>query len=359
MKIGLLTFHSAVNYGGVLQAVALSRFLTSIGIQNEIIDYQNELFAKQYNPIQKGKNPIKNLVRVILVTPKQKKKNEAFRDFIINNANVSSTVSKKELPFIQQNYDLISTGSDQVFCPGLTGGDMSYFLDFVVYDNKKISYAASFGGTGLDVRKYPEALEYLKKFYKLSIRESAGVEFLKKYCICSEKHCDPTLLLNQSEWEKLAEKPQMDGYILLYTLGRGEYVEETVQQAKILAHRCNKKILYICDSFSNDKSIQYVRYSSPEKFIGLFANADIVVTNSFHGTVFSIIFHKEFYSNYNLPNNKGERMQSLLTMTGIKQGDFFDSIQKQTNSNISWNEVEDKLNYEREKSEAYFMSLIT
>ena len=358
MKAGIITFHTAINFGAVLQSVALHKFLLKINLDNEIIDYENDAFKRNYSPIQKGNNSIKNVIRFIFVTPKQRRKNEQFRDFITSNTKLSEHCSKEELRNIAKSYDLIITGSDQVFKSDLTDFDMSYFLDFVNETTKKCSYAASFGGFGLSLEHESAELELLRTFNRLSIREKTGVDYLNRHGIKSIQNVDPTLLLSSDDWKKLSNAPKDEDYILLYTLGKGQHVEKTIKSANELAKRCKKKILYLNDSFRISTDFKFIRYSSPELFIGLFSNASTVVTNSFHGTAFSIIFHKEFYTNFNMPENKGTRIESLLKLTGIEQNDFDYAIMHRNSLYIDWAEVDRRLDVERKNAEEYFKTII-
>ena len=165
-------------------------------------------------------------------------------------------------------------------------------------------------------------------------------------------------MIGKDEWEKIALPVKQENYILLYTLGKGAYVEDTVNEAKKLSEATGKKILRISDKYEKNQGIVNMRYCSPQKFLGLFAKADIVITNSFHGTAFSIIFHKEFYANWNMPDNKGIRISNLLTLCGIVQGNFSDALKLRSAMNIDWNNVENKLIYEKNRSKEFFLSLL-
>lgn len=358
MKVAVITFHRAINYGGVLQAFALQRFLENLSIESLIIDYKNETFQKQYSPIQNSDNVIKNIIRLVMVSPQKYFKNRRFSNFLQNNTKMTRSCLKKDLPELCNQYDYILTGSDQVFNLCLTDYDYAYFLDFVNDHKKKISYAASLGGLSLCSENGLDALLYLKQFAHLSIREASGVAYLKQQGIKSVQHIDPTLLLKPIQWKSIIHEVKYQNYVLLYTLGKGAHVDNTIAGARKLAKKHGLRIIYINDTImGRQNDITYIGFSSPEMFVSLFAMARVIVTNSFHGTAFSIIFCKEFYANWNMPENKGTRIKNLLELLGINQENFDIAIANESARNIDWNNVEEVLDKERVKSIEYFAKL--
>lgn len=305
--VGILTFHRALNYGAVLQAYALQQCLNSLGIENKIIDYRCSYIENFYKPIKLShiKNP-SSLARDVIYLKGNRKKRAKFNKFCNDYLLKSDPVYKHEdLKVLNKDYSSFITGSDQVWNNVWSGFDRSYFLDFA--DNqKKNSYAASFGFEEIPPDLKNEYKLLLSDFNKLSVREKSGQriinEALNRNSVVS---IDPSCLLSADTWNNIAEKPKEKDYVLLYTLEKSAKLESL---AKELAKKHNTKVIYIIDSVRKKKGYDCKGFLSPLEFVGLFSNAKIVVTNSFHGLMFSTILKKEFYLAYqerkNAPNSR-------------------------------------------------------
>ena len=316
-KIAILTFHRAVNYGAVLQAYALQRTLFLLGYDAEIIDYRNEAIERNYySPIGNSKK-IKGIIKSLLFFEIQNGRNKAFCNFVSNNLVVSKNKYTNKNIF-DTSYDYYITGSDQVWNLKCTDFDSVYFLDFA--DTKKrISYAASIGKYKDIINEYDKFFNILKEYKWLSVREVAGKDFLERN-IDSDINIDvdPTFLLDRKEWDSLSTEFDKNDYILIYsvnlnndvlTIGR-KIAKDKGKRLFILTLR-NKPVMLR----HNEKLLQK---ASPEDFLGLIKNAFCVVTNSFHGAAFSLIFNKDFYlvrnSNEDLDNS---RLETLLEKFGL------------------------------------------
>lgn len=297
MKVGIVTFHHALNYGAVLQTYALQQYLNSLGIDSDVIDYRSPYIEHFYKPIKA--NPIKNskmFIREILYYSSNKKKRMRFDSFLKNYIKLSKTVrSQRDLRQINSEYDFFIAGSDQVWNLKWSGLDKIYFLDFADI-HKKYSYAASFGFEKIPDGQNQVYQQLLSEFQAISVRENTGKEIIKNLLGKeAEVSVDPTCLISKSKWEEICIYPNEDEYVLVYML---DHSDDLISFAKKIAKERNTKIIYISDALRKEYYFDYRGFLSPTEFIGLFANAGYVITNSFHGLMFSVIFEKEFCIQY-------------------------------------------------------------
>lgn len=361
MKIGILTFHCADNYGAVLQTYALQRVIQSIGNSSEIIDYQPSCLLDPYSSKigiittlkESGfsKKSIRRIVSRCIHYSSIKKRKRNFEDFRIKYLLVSSKVyhNYDELLINPPVFDAYIVGSDQVWNPDFvqeTG--RSYFLSFAPDKSKKISYAASISNHSLknmDDLYHQELIE----FNQISVREdSAKVllsELVKKQI---EVTLDPTLLLEATDWETISSPIKYEyKYLLVYDLIKND---EILELANLIAKRLDLKIISYTNKKGYDKWAGSFGGSHPSEFISLFMNAQFIITNSFHGTAFSIIFKKEFFT---IPHpTRGDRMINLLDslnlsdrlitcQTGLPELDL---------KSINYSEVSNQLKEKRKES---------
>ena len=315
-KIGIITFHRADNYGAVLQVVALQRSIIGLGYGCEILDYDARAISQNYDVIVK--TSVAEAIKSLLVFDERKRKKQVFAAFRRKNLILSAPVAKGELSDIATQYDKLITGSDQVWNYHLTASDGSYFLDFVEDNNKRLSYAASFGIGEIPPEKLEWYREKLAGFAHFSLREKTGVNLLKNVFGCEAVNdVDPVFLLKADEWKEMitsrfAEKK----YIFAYMLNR-----ECADYVQRLAVAKGMEIVNLAYS----KSYRHPEINvgncyialSPDDFISCIYYADYVVTGSFHATAISIIFNKQFM--VSVPDNVGSRITDLLDRTGLKK----------------------------------------
>lgn len=349
MKIGIMTFHRAANYGAVLQAYALQFYLTKMGNEAKIMDYRCKSIENVHSPFYflyiKG---LKNRIKQFLRWPVKLHKKKIFNHFLKTKIALSSRAGKRNKEtLLQEEYDVVIAGSDQIWNPDLIKGDTEYLLDFVPNDTVKISYAASFGVDSLDRKNTELYRKYIGRFDKLSVREKQGMAIAASLCSKAVIHTlDPTFLLRKEEWESFMDVPECDNYILLYMI---RYSDNLIKTAKRLAEEKGKQLIFISDSMRRKRGIRYVTSATPEEWTGLFHNADCVVTNSFHGTAFSINFNKRMILEISGSEQKGNaRITSLLDSLAIEyycQDGILD-----LNRDIDWKSVNAILDELREGS---------
>jgi hypothetical protein len=354
-KIRILTFHRAQNYGAVLQAYALQKHLISAHHMEDVknIDLNTNNQKRRYSFFIKNNNfkdVLINTFRLVLFIPILIKKNR-FNSFLKNNLLLTKTFhSSQDLIESNIQMDYCIVGSDQVFNPNNPDWQ-AFYLDFENSGLNKIAYAASFG-----INKFSQEIEsQIKKnitdFNKISCREASGSEFVEKITKSRiPTVLDPVFLLNKNQWNKLvgikkAKKP----YILIYDLNGGE---ELIRIAKKINSTNKYKIFCITHKahrfYDVDKRITS---AGPEQFLQLFSSANIILTDSFHGTAFSLIFEKPFFS-YIALSKKSSRITELLGLLNLEH-QIITSESDKFNLDINYDKVNQLLNDKIKFSEEF------
>ncbi len=364
MKIGILTFHCAYNYGAVMQCYALQQSLESMGHDVEVIDYRPGYLVEPYKIFDckrlSGRTPmeyIRNTVLEFLKIGKRLKRAYTFGGFIDKELNLSS---EKGYLSISDKYDAYIIGSDQVWNVGLTGGapDKAYFADFPFPKGKKIyiSYAASMGGYKIDADDYGRYIkDSLERFDFISVREEGMINQLKP--LIPQKKIDtvldPTLMADNGIWDDIIKKPELKKkYVLVYKFISDRKVMDI---ARNIASQIGGTVVEISHKFNMGFGNEHYSCASPQEFLGWFKYADYVITTSFHGTAFSLIFQKPFYCiRYNNPNDY--RTESLLEKLGLgdRMIDVKDSPQI---SGIDYSMVSPILNGMKKQSKDFLLNL--
>ncbi|MFI3326459.1 MAG: polysaccharide pyruvyl transferase family protein [Clostridia bacterium] len=350
-KICTITHHTVPNFGAVLQAYALQQAILKLGYSSEILNYQPARVKRFYHQTLFSQNNLKEIIRHCIYRKEFKLRNNMFSSFVNEYLKLSKTYSDKTISSANDCYDLFITGSDQVWNLVLHQGNKRYMLDFVESKDKKSSYAASFGYNEIPEKYIEETRNLLKEFKDINVREDDAIPMVKKLLgenIEVNQVLDPTLLLDKSDWEKLVHPIEFQNYILVYEICR---LKETYDYARKIARKTGKKIIAI-QPFGNihkieDNEIEYIIELTPEKFLSLIYYADYIITSSFHGTIFSIIFEKQFFCTINNETSlTNSRLESLLRLcdlpnrkTGIDNFDF-----------INYEPVKEKLKAKQEIS---------
>lgn len=349
LKCGIVTFHSAHNYGSVLQAYAMVMTMKKLGTNAELIDFRHPHTTDAYewklwSPYKNWRWNIKDIfLRGIMGIGKEREK--VFKDFIecklpkserINNRNdISST-----------KYDVLICGSDQIWNPISTGeNNPIYFLDFG--ETKcKFSYAASAGSCKFPQKEHDKYLGFFKKMKSIGVREIFLKEYLKEeFGIDSVVNPDPTLLLNMNEWESI-EKPYPnlpEKYLLVYTLSK---VDETLAFAREIGTKLGLPVVQICNTRGlKSESKKIVDFNlmdaSPQQFLWLFHHANFIVTNTFHGNMFSVIFRKPFV-HYDV-NGDDSRITTFHNAIGLKMTRMIKNVNALKERDINYDLIECKI----------------
>lgn len=330
-KIASITFHWAANYGAVLQAFALQKFLKNKGFETEIIDYI----------------PFRIWAISCLMSLKKRdfsffKKSFKFRKFKKENIVVSKRkyFNNKSLFKAGNNYSAVICGSDQIWNKAFTTRaegkpTLSYFLNFAGQNTKRISYATSFGATELD-KKTTNLFECeLQKFSAISVRENTAKQILSNIGIESQVVVDPTLLIDQKDYSLLLKDKNYgtEFDVLTYIIHSNQTKANEINNYVTEKYNGSNYIIKDCDIY---------------EWLLRIKNSKIVVTNSFHGTVFSLIFHKPFITVAVPGSGMNDRLTTLLSSVELSER-FLEDFNKETideliEKDINWQEVDEKIN---------------
>lgn len=312
MRIGILTFHRAKNFGAVLQCYALCRFLSSHGFDVQVINYQPSYLAgyRKKNFTQKIKGIFKFSIYWIL-SKGETKYIDGFDHFIEKFIPLCDFNKKEDV-------DVYICGSDQIWSTTICNGfDPVFFARFPQSKHKtKISYAASMGKTTLTNGQQETLKSYLSDFNAVSVREESLKELLKKIDIPCSQVLDPVLLVNRKILEELVIPiRQKHSFVLVYEI---VHLENTISFARHIAKQVNADVVLIGGGVSKcfSKGVINKQNYSPEQFVSYFKSASCVVTTSFHGTAFALQFEKPFYS-LKMNSYKDDRILSLLKSVGL------------------------------------------
>lgn len=376
-NIGIITIAQVNNYGAELQALALQKKLCLMGYDAEIINYlfykhkkhKKEKCSMPFYPyplknrIKEWLLPIYESIKSIPYKKANEKRKEGFVSFHKRNTRFSKKCffSYSELYKDPPIYDVYCVGSDQVWNPRCYTNLNPYFVSFAPEGKKKISYASSFGVKELPESAKKQYSKLLQGLDSISVREDAGIEIVKDISgRNATKVVDPTLLLTKTEWQTVAKYDKVPNrkYILLYVLKDSEYIKQT---ALTLRDKTGLQIVRICKgAFKQDKpsdNIIDIIDAAPDDFLGLIEKAEIVLTNSFHGTVFSILFERDFYTilKRNVENNS--RQTSLLNALHIDRIRYEDT-EFVSGPDIDYRKCETAINSLKASSEQYLINAI-
>lgn len=326
-KIGLLSVYNH-NYGSILQAYALQTELRNWGNDTEVIIYKKTNLVKQavrllYIPLLKTTVKVKwksiycklfqkDIYNNILVS-----REKAFFDFIREHISFSKVYTgRKELVEGTSNYDCFVLGSDQVWNPMNLGGDF-YTMTFIPENKRKIAYAPSFGVSTIPDNQRKKTQNYLKRIDYISVRESDGVKIVKELIDRDvQQVVDPTILVDKTIWdrEKGSKRIVNEKYIFCYFISTNA---EYRNFAKELSNKTRLKIValpHIDEFVKADVEFSDInpRGVGPLQFVNLISNAEYVCTDSFHGTVFSVLYERPFFTFNRYNKEGGESTNSRL-----------------------------------------------
>jgi len=324
MKVGIFTFPNSVSYGATLQMYALCRAVERLGHEADAIHYQNMFMKKELHCKSTAESDSKYLFKRKLKRVLHGKQYRNFKKFEKKSVSLypkKLLTNESRLPFVGVQYDAIVCGSDQVWNPRITGGDLSYFLNFCGETTRRISYAPSFGVEVLSDDLKAQIKEELNQFYALSVREVQGQAMISDM-IGREVPVvvDPTMLLDADEWRRM-ETPYRKvkgNYILYFTVKSSPRLFKKTQEfAKkhgltmvVVGGNILKKIK------NPDSTIHYAVDISPSEWLWLMDHAQYVATNSFHGTAFSIVFEKDFYLELSAATNS--RLTNIVRIMALE-----------------------------------------
>lgn len=382
-KVGIVSCYFKNNYGSLLQAYASKKILDNNNILNETIAIEkNKEFSKGKRKYYLSQilnfNFIKSKFGMIKMKfdkklNKELGKNIQIRDKKYEEFKKEFNLSKSCLDYkgleelAEEKYSDVIVGSDQLWLPVNVVADY-YTLNWVPEKINKISYATSFGVSSIPKKYNEQYKKFLKRINHLSVREESGVKLIKKIAnIDAKLVCDPTILLTKEEWESVAVKDRIikEKYIFCYFLG------SNIEHRKF-AERLKKETE--CKIVSLNHADEYVKYSDlfaditpydvgPKEWINLIQNAEYICTDSFHGTVFSILFNKTFFDfrrhNIKNKNSTNSRIDSLLNVAGINKERILlgtEEINEVLKYKIDYKKVNENITRFREESKNWLLN---
>lgn len=302
-KVGIITFHNSYNCGSMLQTYALQTYLEKHNIVSEIIDFSTEEQRKVYSVYCNDKG-IKKIIKNTIFFFHRKtivKNFESYEKFKYKYFKLSTNRFQKINELNDDNYYAVITGSDQVWNITIEDGNDAYFLPWVK-NAKKIAYAPSFGSKNIiNNAKNPTVYKnYIESFDCLSIREYNGQKWIKELTNLNVPVLiDPTLLLNKSDYEKIISTALSlpKEYIFFYSPGFNKKIVDFVKQIgrkyKLPIITFNTRNYFIKKIYTH--TLKIPKLENPETYLQLVSNAKLIITTSFHGTIFSSIFRKKFW----------------------------------------------------------------
>lgn len=325
MRIGILTYHFSINFGAVLQCYALQRALKNLGYTVYIINYTS---AEQLDNISLYRkwNTVEGIVKNLALFPfhsERKNRNLLFESFKKCELECTRRVSNiKEMIEVlnELNINTILVGSDQVWNPTIKDFDNIFFLNSI-NSVCKIAYSVSLGEAGKnDLATYKKNI---LNFDYVTVREKSAAGIIQE--VCGKKpeiSVDPTFLLGIDDWEvfskEVEERVLPHDYVVCYFLNKKKY-KENIQKAQFYA-KCNGLRLVLIDLRVSVESIKAkgIIDVGPKEFLNYIYNSKVVITDSFHGTVFSILLNKPFYSINNNPKTNDTRRFELLAQLTLE-----------------------------------------
>jgi hypothetical protein len=362
MKILLVTIQNANNYGAILQAYAMQKTLQNYG-EVKILNYDNRHIGIDFDLVR-VKPTIhgllgmgKDLLRII---PRKKALNR-FTLFINKYINLTEKVTKEDIEQLENLFDLYIAGSDQIWNPRCISEkgkiDDIYFLNFANKSKIKASFSSSFGSYKFNKKEEIQIQNLLKDFKSISVRELDSKNYLSNLLKKDIFHTlDPTLLLNKEEWIESfnLKKKNDEKYILVYTVPKTKLINHVTTK---INEKLKLKVIAIDQGLTTIATVdKQIRDAGPLEYLELFLNAEFIITDSFHGTCFSLNFNKNFVSV--APGIHSNRIESLLNSVDLSNQLIKDELDLvKINLDLCYQDINKKLNVSRNAAIQYLTNI--
>ena len=313
MKIGILTYHRAHNYGAILQAIAMRVVLQRMGHDVSYIDYWPNYHRDAYKFFSWSrfrKQKLGYLKKRLFLFSEIRSRIEHFeRDIRFYIAPYCMPYSRKT------KYDVAVYGSDQIWRRQYVTKQLNpvYFAQNTIIASKHITYAASMGVLLNEVQDKQKIAQWLKSFDKISVREKDLKDYVSLLGYDSDLVLDPTLLLSKDDWDTILKPVQIrkSGYVLYYSLNPDSFSVKAVKEFAMLK---GLRFIEVKGTAGKD-SESSISQCGPREFVSLIKYADYVFTTSYHGLIFSMIYEKEFYASF---AKNGGRAESILSLVDLE-----------------------------------------
>ncbi|MDQ0289862.1 polysaccharide pyruvyl transferase family protein [Oligosphaera ethanolica] len=356
-KVGIVTFHRSINYGAVLQAFALQNFLIKNGHDCELIDYlRPKKGYSSFSQFQKIYHGLWEKISPLIIGTARQNRTKAFREKYMQMSSEYYPSAEKLLQ-VKDAYSVCIAGSDQVWNPINTDNDSNYFLSFAGTKTKKISYAASFGLHMIPKKYHDEYRSRLLGLDVIGVRETEAVKIVKELSGRDAAiTVDPTFLLECDVWEQLALNPQRKKpYILCYYIVNKPINEQMSRLAQRIQRETGWEIVKIGQrEYHKFNPFETNIYNAgPTEFLGLMQNASMVISNSFHGCAFSIIYQRPFVCVTSRRHHLKSRLEQLMMTTGLKHQLLYiedEDINTATVPTINYHDVNNEVCVQKQAS---------
>ena len=288
MKIRIITIHCINNFGSVFQSYGLVQFLRNQGYDAELIDYRPAYYSK-------GRNAVKKMLGVGLNYFAYRHQHQKYEEFINTNLPKGKVYHNiDELRELATEDSVFIAGGDQIwnsFHP--CGKDDAYKLTFVK-DGKKIAYGTSMGRKTFKREELEDLSRKIADFHSIGLREQSTVTMLQPYTDVPIYHAaDPVLLLNQLDYMPFINKEPIikEPYLVMYLADKSTLLSKTVEY---VAKKKGLKVVHVCGFRKKCECDYFLKDTGPKDLLNLIYHADFVVSASFHATIFSVLFNKQF-----------------------------------------------------------------
>lgn len=348
--IAYITVHVGENFGSNLQAIATAEAIKRTGNKPLLINYcPTRVTRKQYWKVAFS-NPIKFIWRIIYA-PVFYKNLHIYEGFLARYCEMTLPIYDNDnFSHVCPHADVYMTGSDQVWNSIHNRGlNKRYYFDGI--NGKKVSFSSSFGAEKLPQEEYKEVKSMLSEYYLISVREDSAKKIVESMGLEAEHLIDPTFMLNKEDWQKYATDRKFDRpYLLMYTPYNIVNKKLLYKTARTIAREKKLDIITFSWNMGGESlADKVIRFASPGDFLSLMNNAEFVITNSFHGTAFSINLNKQFL--VYMPSEFGTRIKSILAQCKLENRLMTgNEVTLPYNELIDYSETNKILDSAREKS---------
>ena len=360
MKTFTVTFHHTCNYGALFQCYSLQTTLKNLGHENTVMEYpdKDRFYCRvSKNPKQAVRSLYRNWLRFLRKKP-LKALQASFRTFRKNRLTLSKVYAHvDELRQNPPEADCYIAGSDQVWKMNANKALLpANFLDFGPDSVKRISYAASIESLNYTDAQKRQVAKWLSRFDAIALREQSAAEYIQKITNnpTVTRVMDPVFLQTKEQWLEIAKAPRIQGpYILCYQVQSNQRMQEVANHLK---KKTGYPIVSICSTEMRYIKADYAFHDvSPEEFLGLYSQAAIVVSASFHGTAFGLLFEKPSYGL--IRSTHANRIREILALCGLERF-CIDTDTPIPEPEIDVASLREKLEAERLRSLAYLTNLL-
>ncbi|MBQ4514734.1 MAG: polysaccharide pyruvyl transferase family protein [Anaerolineaceae bacterium] len=346
-KAAIITYHFANNYGAILQCYALQHAISNIGHQCEVVNFVSE--KQEDNNSLYRKYGLKNQIKNILLLPfhtQRLMREKRIHKFLKEHLSLSpriKTIEELEAYITANDFNYLFSGSDQVWNPMVDDFNQAFFYPFKT-TAKKIGYAVSIGKASASVL-FPYK-KWIREFETITVREETSISVVSELAGKQVKPIvDPVFLLSAEEWKTIIrDEINQNKYVVAYFV-KTDDLDRKVKGAEEIANRMNCKLIIISPritKYNLNKTV--ISDAGPLEFLSLLKNSQFVYTDSFHGTVFSIILNKQFSTIERLEDSNDSRKTDILKKVGLL--DRVQYVHKQLNvfSIIDYDNVNKRVN---------------